>query len=77
MQDVHKNYIIISTYLMGFANTYLGLSVSSCMDNQETHEVAEYNLLHVHMYNIIYSIDMHVCSILYVLELAHMLMPLQ
>ena len=64
---------------MGFANTYLGLYLLAVAwtTKKLDHEVAEYNLLHVHMYNIIYSIDMHVCSILYVLELAHMLMPLQ
>ena len=44
MQDVR-------TYLMGCANMYVGQSVSSCMANQGTHEVAEYSLLHVHIYN--------------------------
>ena len=44
MQDVR-------TYLMGCANTYVDQSVSSCMANQGAHEVAAFNLLHVHMYN--------------------------
>ena len=43
MQDVR-------TYLIGCANTYVDQSVSSCMANQGTHEVAVYNVLHVHMY---------------------------
>ena len=30
---------------------YVGQSVSSCIANQGTHEVAAYNLLHVHMYS--------------------------
>ena len=47
-------YMYVRTYMMaliGFANTYVGQSVCSCMANQGTHEVAEYNLLHLHMYN--------------------------
>ena len=51
------------------------------MANQETREVAEYILLHLHMYEMcciyirifnIYII-IHSCSILYVLELAHII----
>ena len=60
----------VRTYLMGFANTYVGQSVSSCMANQGTQlQVAEYNLVHVHMYSMcstILYIHIHICR-LYVL----------
>ena len=64
MQDVR-------TYLMGCANTYVDQSVSSCMANQGAHEVAAFNLLHVHMYNM-RSTCMYVCAHIMCVRLARL-----
>ena len=47
---------------MGFANTYVDQSVSSCMVNQETHEVVEYTVIHCMCTCTICAVHIRICT---------------